>query len=243
MHRLKRRTFSGVVCEQEVYTVNTLRNYKAAQPRPRFKTEEERKAHKEGISRRKHERLVNANFRPTSYYVTLTFDMDNEVHDYTECRILMKRYIRRLQYKYPGAVIFSYMGRGEHTNRFHLHLLIEGIPSEYIAAKWTYGDVKRVDRLRAHNFYDGIDHGADYTALANYLFDHWEPEQGPHRYHHTRNAVKPEREDARICYRNYTEDKTPVAPRGYKLVDIRATKYGYLYYKYILDPDIQYLRE
>lgn len=43
MQRVKRRTFSGVVCEQEVFNVSSrLRDVKNAEPRQRFKTEEER---------------------------------------------------------------------------------------------------------------------------------------------------------------------------------------------------------
>ena len=41
MQRVKRRIFSGVVCEQEVFNVSDrLTDIKKAEPRPRFKTEE-----------------------------------------------------------------------------------------------------------------------------------------------------------------------------------------------------------
>ena len=39
---VKRRIFSGVVCEQEVYTVSDRANIKKAEPRPRFNDDEER---------------------------------------------------------------------------------------------------------------------------------------------------------------------------------------------------------
>lgn len=58
MQRVKRRIFSGVVCEQEVYTVSDRANIKKAEPRPRFKDDEERAQHRIGISKRKHQRLV-----------------------------------------------------------------------------------------------------------------------------------------------------------------------------------------
>ena len=45
MQRVKRRIFSGVVCEQEVYTVSDRANIKKAEPRPRFKDDEERAQH------------------------------------------------------------------------------------------------------------------------------------------------------------------------------------------------------
>jgi len=59
MQRVKRRIFSGVVCEQEVYTVSDRTNIKKAEPRQRFKDDEERAQHRIGISKRKHQRLVN----------------------------------------------------------------------------------------------------------------------------------------------------------------------------------------
>lgn len=235
MIRAKRRTFSGCVCEQEVYPIHTRRNYKNSEPRPRFANDEERQAHKDAISRRRHARLVNENFSPSSLYSTLTFDLDNEVHDYIEGKKLRDLFVRRLKRKYPDAVIFIYMGRGKHTNRFHLHMLSEGIPKEYIEKQWIYGNINRIENLREHNFYDGVDHGQDYTALADYLFNHWEPEQGRHRWKQTRNARQPEREDATLCVRKYSEEHPPVAPRGYRLVETRSTKYGYLYCKYVID--------
>ena len=50
MQRVKRRIFSGVVCEQEVYTVSDRTNIKKAEPRPRFKDDEERAQHRIVIS-------------------------------------------------------------------------------------------------------------------------------------------------------------------------------------------------
>lgn len=67
MQRVKRRTFSGVVCEQEVYNVpDRIKSLEKAEPRPRFKNEEERELHRIGISRRKHARLINENYGPTA---------------------------------------------------------------------------------------------------------------------------------------------------------------------------------
>ncbi|MCQ2530297.1 MAG: hypothetical protein MJ086_03485 [Lachnospiraceae bacterium] len=240
MQRIKRRIFSGVVCEQEVYTYERTRQDRSSEPRLRFKTEEERLQHKLNISRRKHARLVNENFSPSSLYSTLTFNQENECHDYTECKILRDRYFRRLKRKYPDAVIFIYIGRGKNTNRFHVHMLSEGIPEEYVLKQWTYGDVNRVVHLREHNTYEGVDRGQDYTALANYLFEHWEPEAGPHRWKATRNAKQPQKEEPTVCKRTYNEKNVPVAPKGYVLVEIQATKYGYFYYKYVLDPKLQH---
>lgn len=236
--RIKKRTFAGVVCEQEVYTVSPRCQCKTSgsEPRLRFNNEAERAAHREGISRRKHARLINANFLPGNLYVTLTFNRKNECHSYAECWTLLRRYIKRIQRKYPNAKLAYYCGRGENTNRFHIHILAAGVPEGFLVSKWGYGEVEDVKQLWAHCIYDGIDHGADYTALANYLFDHWEAEQGPHRYHHTRNFTQPEVEDYTECRRNYSAENPPKAPKGYKLVEVKTTRYGYLYFKYVKEP-------
>jgi hypothetical protein len=187
MQRVKRRIFSGVVCEQEVYTVSDRANIKKAEPRPRFKDDEERAQHRIGISKRKHQRLVNENFSPLSLYSTLTFDDDSEVHTFSEARRIRDNYFRRLQRACPDAKIIIYMGRGKSTNRIHFHMISDGIPEETISGKWNDGSVIHIRHLREHNYYNGVDYGQDYTGLADYLFNHWTPEQGGHRWKATRN--------------------------------------------------------
>lgn len=238
MQKVKRRIFSGVVCEQEVFFISDrIKDIKQASPRLRFKNEEEREKHREGISRRKHARLINENFSPASLYCTLTLDDAHEVHTFTEAKKIRDRYIRRLKYDYPDAVIFAYLGRGKSTHRIHMHMLADGVPPEAIQRKWGQGSILRIDHLREHNYYNGVDHGQDYTGLANYLFDHWTPEQGGHRWKQTRNARSPEKEDAKPIRRTYSESRPPKAPKGYILVETRSNCFGYLYYKYIKSPD------
>lgn len=159
MQRVKRRIFSGVVCEQEVYTVSDRANIKKAEPRPRFKDDEERAQHRIGISKRKHQRLVNENFSPLSLYSTLTFDDDSEVHTFSEARRIRDNYFRRLQRACPDAKIIIYMGRGKSTNRIHFHMISDGIPEETISGKWNDGSVIHIRHLREHNYYNGVDYG------------------------------------------------------------------------------------
>ena len=237
MQRVKRRIFSGVVCEQEVFSVSErIADIKKAEPRQRFKNEEERAAHRLGISRRKFVRLVNENFSPTSLYSTLTFDNEDEIHTFEEARRIADRFVRRLQYHAPDARIVLVKGRGKHTDRIHFHMISEGVPEKLIRDQWIYGTVVRVSNLREHNYYNGVDHGRDYTGLAEYLFNHWTPEQGGRRWKATRNLKGPEKEEPTIVKREYTEQKPPRAPKGYILVESKGTPYGYIYYKYVLAP-------
>lgn len=233
MKRVKKRTFAGEVLEQEIYSVQDGAPIKRAAPRLRFKTEEERKAHRDGISRRHHARIINENYSPSSVYGTLTFRDEEEIHSFSEARIIRKAFLRRLHYKYPEAKINLYMGRGKHTNRIHFHFLSDGIPEEYIKKQWIYGDIVHMVHLREHNFYNGIDCGRDYTGLANYLFDHWTEEQGKRRWTQTRTVKPPKNTDIKEAKRNYSAAKPPRAPEGYILTDVKETGFGYLYFKFV----------
>lgn len=237
MKRIKKRIFSGAVCEQLVFSVSDrTRNIKKAEPRPRFKNMEERERHKLLISRRNHARLVNENMDTTGLYSTLTFSTEYEVHTFEEAKIVADRFMRRLKYHHPDAVIFLYMGRGRATDRIHFHMISKGAPEEAIRKHWFYGTVVRIAPLREHNYYDGRDHGQDYTGLANYCFDHWTPEVGGHRWKMTKNVRRPQEEDAQEVKRNYTLEKPPKPPKGYRLIEARANQYGYLYFRYVKIP-------
>ena len=237
MPMLKTRLFSGAVCEQTVFFARERQDLKTAEPRLRFKNEEEREHHRVQQSKAHHARLINTNYTSKSMYSTLTLDDENEVHTFDEARKLRNLYVRRLKRAYPDTKIHIYMGRGKNTHRIHFHMISDGIPAEVIIGKWGYGTVVRVDYMKAHNYYNGVDHGEDYTGLANYLFEHWTPEQGGHRWKPTRNIVQPEPERATVIKRTYTVDKPPQSPKGYKLVESKSNEFGYLSFKYVLIVD------
>jgi hypothetical protein len=240
--RHKRRKFSGRVCEQIVYTVAGGTNPKTSRPKkPRFQSQEERDELNTRVSAGKFAGIVNANFGPTSLYSTLTLDAENEVHTAAEMRQIRNRFYRRLLYKYPNAKIVIVYGQGKSTSRFHLHMISDGIPENEIGRIWGLGSVIEVRHLREHNYYmdengNKVDHGRDYKALADYLHGHWKKEFGGHRYKASRSCVRPEPEPATEAVRDYSQTRPPVAPRGYILVESRATQYGFLYFKYVWDP-------
>ena len=239
MKRVKRAIYAGAVCEQIVYTVadNTV-NLKKSKPKPRFKNDEERERHNTEIARRHHAQLFNENMKAgISLYSTLPFDDEHEVHTFDEAEKIKEIYIRRLRRKYPDAIIFFYKGRGKTTERIHFHMVSLGIPETFIKEKWTFGGTGRIVKLREHNTYNGQDYGADFTGLANYLFNHWTPEQGGHRYYRTRNIEAPEKERVNLIIRDYSVEKPPRAPKGYKLVESEGNEFGYLYFKYVKIPE------
>lgn len=234
MKTVKTRIFSGAVCEQLVFSVSerTVLD-RSTEPRPRFKNDEEREKYNKEKSMRYFVRLVNTNFSPTSLYCTLTLDPEHEIHDFPTAKRELDNFIRRLRRKYPDARIVAVMGRGKSTHRIHFHMITEGVPKEFIKKKWDGGEISRIDHLREHVKYDGVDHGQDYTGLAVYLFGHWTPEQGKKRWTATQNLLKPEREKPTPVLRHYSEAKPPRAPKGFVFVESKATQYGFLYYKYV----------
>lgn len=240
---MKKRIFSGAICEQLVYNVPAgVRDFRAYDPekprRKRFKDAAEYEAFKLKISLRNFIRIVHTNIHAGDLYSTLTFDNKWEVHTFEEAKRIRYNFVRALQRKYPDAVIFLVMGRGESTDRIHFHMLSAGVPEEFISSKWKYGKVKRIDEVRSHNWYNGVDHGQDFTGLCTYLFNHWTEEIGGHRWFQTKNVKQPEEEKpTEVKIRGgYSEKRAPVAPKGYKLVEAKSTRYGYLYFKYVVTP-------
>ncbi len=245
MPRMKRVTVSGAVLEQEVFNVapNT-KNLKNVMPKPLIeRTEQEKEEYNIKQSLKRFIRIVNTNFDPHAYYVTLTFDDAHLPQDFKQARRKRDNYIRRLQYAFPGLVAVAVMGRGRRSGRIHIHCIISGADEKTIRKKWTEGKVVRIEPLREHNYYNGVDHGHDYTALATYLFKHWTPEQGKgRRWKPTKTLKQPERKKPTFPKRWYSLDKPPITPKGYILVEKRESGHylgGYLCFKYVKIPPPQ----
>lgn len=233
MKRVKRRTDSGCVCEMVIYNAPDSADVRTYEKRIRFKDAEEYAIFKDQQGRRRFAQLINANYSPASLKGTLTFDTKNEVHDYDEARAVLRAYVRRIRRKCPDAKIVIVMGRAvKNSAKIHFHYIMDGVPEDVIRGKWTWGKIGECEHLWERVFYNGVDHGRDYTGLANYYWDHWTPEQGGHHYFATRNHDKPEAETPVEIRREYTPEKPPRAPKGYKLVEARATAFGFLYFKY-----------
>ena len=75
---------------------------------------------------------------------------------------------------------------------------------------------------------------ANYTGLANYLYDHWTEEQGGQRYKYSRKTcIQPEEEPETECAREYSPERPPIAPKGYEFVSTEYNKYGYMCFHYV----------
>lgn len=237
MKRMKKRIFAGVSCDQIVYTVPEQSGGKKL-PKPRFKDEAERAKHRKAIALRHCTRLVNENCTTGGYFATLTFDNEHECHEFEEARRERTNFRRRLLHKNPNATLFIFMGRGDSTSRIHLHIICDNVTPRQISAAWRAGKVVRISRLREHNRdrRTGEDWGADFTALVEYCFKHWTPEQGGHYYSSTRGLRQPEEEEPTVCHREYDAAHPPICPKGYKMVDYKDTPYGYQIWHYVKIP-------
>ena len=119
---------------------------------------------------------------------------------------------------------------------FHHHLIISGVSEADILSKWTYGEVSKAEPLRKDNYYNGINYGEDFTALAVYLHQHTPSEHKGKRWKQTKSIQKPIQKKAKIVQRTYSATTPPKAPKGYILVESRTCEYfasGYMYFKYV----------
>ena len=236
----KRNVYSGNVLEQEVYIIaENVKDIKSSEPKePPARTDEERAAHRIAASRLRFRRIFNTNFDPWSFYATMTLDDDHMTDDFEVARKILTNYIRRLRKAFPGVVLVAVMGRGKNTRRIHFHLVIARADESAISDTWNAGSIKRIERLREHNYYEGVDRGCDYTGLANYLFDHWTPEQGEgsKRWTSTRNIRQPIKEKPKLIKRRYDVTKPPKAPAGYELKAYTETPYGNQCFTYVRKP-------
>lgn len=236
--KCKRNIYSGCVLDVEVYTINDgVKNADDIENklfRPR--TAEEKRTANERQAKKRFTRNMNATFSSGGLYVTLTYDNENLPQSYKEAVQNLKNFIRVLRYKFPDAKIMAVTGYGRRSGRLHHHLVVSGVEESFIVKKWNKGLITRIETLRAHNVYNGIDHGRDYTALAHYLFAHAVDRGKGKRWVQTKNISQPEKEEAKEIKRNYSVDKPPRTPKGYILVDAYEGVNGFLNFKYVKIP-------
>ncbi len=235
MAKYERKTYSGVVMEREFYVgKDSLAEVKDIERRLwKPKTAEEKKAANDKHSLKRLQRTVNATFAEGGLYVTMTYDDKHLPKTREEAEHTASLYIKRLQYSFPDVKIILVTGFGVESGRLHHHMIIQGAYEKTIIKKWNCGMVTRIEPLRAHNVYHGNDHGRDYTALSTYLFRHSADKTSGKRWKQTRSVTAPEAETPKEVKRTYSATKPPRTPKGYRLVEAREGRYGYLYFKYI----------
>lgn len=238
MPTCRRKTLSGAVLEIEQYTIpDNIVNIKRSTPKIRKDlTPEEKAEHNRQKSEKHFIRIINTNFTSSAYYVTHTYDDEHLPVNYDEAVKIINKYSRRLKYSNPDARIIAVTGYGIISGRLHHHLIIDGVAESDILNKWIHGKVSKAEHLREHNYYNGIDHGEDFTDLACYLHRHTPPEHKGKRWYQTKNLQKPNQKPAKEVKTAYSEKNPPKAPKGYIFVEsYRCTYYvsSYIRFKYV----------
>jgi len=238
MLNCKRVTRSGAVYEIEYYPVSEcVRDLSSSNPKPEnIRTPEEKKRYNHHKSEKQFIRIINTNFTSSAYYVTLTYNNEHLPESYSEALKNAENYTRRLKYLNPNARIISVTGYGRRTGRLHHHYIMSGISESDIRSRWTFGTIVKVEHLRKHNYYNGVDHGEDFTALAVYLHGHASDLHKGKRWKQTKNIQQPVRDKAKQVKRVYSVKCPPKAPRGFVFVEARTGEYyksGYVYFKYV----------
>lgn len=235
--RCLKKTRSGAVCEIEVYSVpDGVKLTKNTEPKHQnVRTDEEKARYNNHKSEKHFVRLINTNFTSAAYYVTLTYDNEHLPTSYAAAVKNLDNYIRRLRYSNPNARIVAVTGFGSRSGRLHHHLIVSCVAEGDILGKWTGGEIVKAEHLRKDNYYNGINHGEDFTALAVYLHKHTPAEHKGKRWKQTKNVVKPIAEKATPIKRAYSEICPPKTPDGYLLVEVKTCEFfnGYICFKYV----------
>lgn len=238
MPNCKRITRSGAVYEVELYPVSeTVRDLSKSKPEPaNIRTDEEKEQYNRHKSEKHFVRVVNTNFTSRAYYVTLTYSNEHLPESYSAALRNIDNYTRRLKYSNPNAIIISVTGYGSRSGRLHHHLIISGVAESDITGKWDLGDIAKTEHLRKDNYYNGVNHGEDFTALAVYLHGHAPKEHKGKRWKQTKSIQQPVQDKAKPIKRVYSTEHPPKALKGYILVESRTSNYyksGYMYFKYV----------
>jgi len=208
-------------------------------PKPEnIRTPEEKVRYNNHRSEKRFVRTVNTNFTSAAYYVTLTYDDEHLPKSYEEAQKNLDNYIRRLRHSNPNAKIIAVTGYGRRSGRLHHHLIIDFVSEGDILSKWTFGEIAKVEHLRKNNYYNGVNHGEDFTALAIYLHKHTPSEHKGKRWKQTKNIQQPIQEKAERVKRIYTPARPPKTPDGFTLAEVKTCEFfnGYICFKYVRIP-------
>lgn len=112
----------------------------------------------ERIAEKRLARILNANFYPGDWHVTLTYAA---VPSPAEAKKMLDNFLRRMRREYRKlGKEMKFVAVTEYENhRIHHHIVMNYINGGTIASQWQEGRVR----------FTGLDKTRNYTALANYL--------------------------------------------------------------------------
>lgn len=163
------------------------------------------------IAVKKLTRLLNANFFPGDWHITLTYD--GEIPAEKEAKKELKNFLRRIEREYKKAgKVFKYIAVTEYKNhRIHHHVVVSHIDSDIIIKQWKRGHVN----------FSPLNNTRNYRKLAEYLIKETsktlrEPgNEVKQRWSASRNLIRP------VVMRQSVQPKAlyeePKAFKGYQI--------------------------
>ena len=158
-------------------------------------------------------RLMNANFYPGDFHITLTYE--GEAPNPGAAKKNIKNFIRRMGREYEKeGLTFRWIEVTEYKHtRIHHHMVVSYIDPRIIEKQWKHGHVRSVS----------LDKTRNYRKLAEYFIKETtktmrEPgNETKRRWRASRNLVRPIIKRERIAPIDMT--KAPKALKGYEIVE------------------------
>lgn len=176
--------------------------------------------------------LIEANFVPGDWHVTLTFRKDCRTTDREKIKAIKKEFMNALRkiYKKEGKELKFVCVTEKLKTCVHFHVVLNDIPhlAKEVTCAWKYG------RAYTSSLYESDD---GFKQLASYMIkeDHVKGEQS---YSRSRNLIIPETKVEVISAKKWT--KEPKAKKGYYIQKgsvkdgiSEITGYQYQYYTMI----------
>ena len=209
---------------------------KKRQPRQKLTTEQQQKRNQKQQVKVL-ARLINANFAPGDYHLTLTYSNQCRPGSKAEAVKILKKFIRGLcKYYRQQGLDFKYIYVTEHHGkRLHHHLIISAADVRGIQSLWPFGFVRFVP----------LDDSGQYKDLAAYLIKEAgrkDKDDKSKVWVSSKNLIRPEPEVEDI--KSITWAQQPRVPKGYYLGELingvpEITGYPYQYYTLIKLPPKQ----
>lgn len=158
--------------------------------------------------------LMNANFRPGDYHVTLTYEKDKRAETIEEAKKDRKSFLDRLRKETKkGGELFTYILVTEIGTKgaLHHHMVLNQMPTEWIRKAWKKG---RID-VRP------LDDTGQYSRLAEYFTKYAIryreiSGKGSRAYLRSKHLVRPETKKRIVKNRGYFREE-PREKKGYWL--------------------------
>lgn len=192
-------------------------------------------------------RIINANFEPSDYLISLTYDDYHKTTDPKQAKKDIEKFLRKIRdiYKKRGvaAKYVSVTELGKTGRSYHHHLVIksENVPIGIISEIWENGGIN-FRSLKKMEVSLG-----DYSKVASYIlketYENVHEQNGvfKKRWNSSRNLIIPEPKIEIVSADDWKKD--PVVPKGFMLVPdsliygvSEVTGYPYQFYRLVQIP-------